>query len=114
MTQLPIDTLIRLAADGELSPDQAEQLQVWMSRHPEQVERVRNQMDAERRLRQRCNSVMQGVQVPAGLTNQIRQAWTNVTNSVESGAEVAGTSGPGNVTIQQAAAPRRRAVSHRT
>lgn len=68
---LPLGTLLRMAADGELSPEQEAALRTHLEAHPEDAERI----DFERRLRGACGCACAGSdELPKGLRERILAA----------------------------------------
>jgi hypothetical protein len=68
---LPLAALLRLAADGELTPEQGARLEAHLAAHPEDAERI----EFERSLREACSrACCPGCCAPAGLRERIARA----------------------------------------
>jgi anti-sigma factor RsiW len=75
MSMRPPVNLIREQCDGELSPEQADQLQSHLRQNPEQARHAADMLEFERSLRQRVGKLMgQPTGAPWELKNQIRMA----------------------------------------
>jgi anti-sigma factor RsiW len=92
--------LIRLYCDGELSPEQAAEMERHLKAHPEARASIAAQIQFERNLRNRIGEVIQRATpaAPAGLLQQIRSMHTDpaVVGRLEGNslaAEVSGVSG---------------------
>lgn len=73
MNDHPNSNLIRLYCDGELTPEQAAELQRCLDAHPEMRELLAQQMEVTRRLRDCIKTAMQA-KCPQALCNCVRQA----------------------------------------